>query len=534
MSDHFEKFVRSNREKFDQLEPKTELWDNLQQSLNQQAVGQAATASTSGTGATGLAKISLFWKIAAVAVVTGITGTALYFGLGGSKDSAKRDAAQITQGNTVVAPNPGPPAPPLVNPPLADANVGYHTFTVEASAGAVLTLPNGSRLTVPANGFVTPDGQAVAGKVTLQYREFHDAADVILSGIPMYYAEKGKSESGIFQTAGMIEILGNQNGNPIAIAPEKPITIDMVSFAEEDNYNLYYLDTKERGWKDIGKAKMRKRDLPKTAKVAVEETAPTQVLRKPINPAKIKKNTELSFAVNYEDFPELKPFKDLRWVAADPAELKKKEWIFTQVWNDVQLERIEGDQMAYRFQLKNKKKSETIVANPLLQGEDYEKALADFNAGMASHKKLGDQRRKEDVRRNIEANVVRTFEATGFGTYNCDRIYQMPNVATAKCEFAFDDDEYVDPTKTKIFHVTGNFDVVIPIENYAKGYTMSFSRSSRNRLVAVLADGEIAISQPKEFQALELYSKSNPAVIRLHNSGATVKTPEDLRILLNI
>lgn len=538
MSDNFEKFVRANREQFDQLEPKAELWDKLQQGLGQQAATQAATNSSSSAGASGLAKVGTIWKMAAIAVVVGVTGTALYLGLGGNKKDGKTDPTTPAANTTTIVQDDKAALPPLVAPPIANATVAYHSFTVEVAKGTVHTLPNGSKLTVPANGFVDAQGQPVSGTVTLQYREFHDAADVLVSGIPMYYAEKGKPESGIFQTAGMIELIGNQDGQAVAIAPGKPITIDMTSYTDEDDYNLYFLDPAQRGWKDIGKARMTK---PKTSKVDVEITDTTAVdiamaPRKPIDPAKIKKNTELSFAVDYTDFPEFKPFKNLRWVAADPVELKKKEWIFTQVWNEVQLERVPGKEMAYRFLLKNKKKKTELTAYPLLEGDDYQKALADFNAGMDKHQNLNKQRRNAAVRKVAEQRVLRTFEVSGFGIYNCDRIYKMANPQSIQCEFAFDEDSYVDPKQTKIFHLTGNFNVVVPIENYANGYALNYSASAKNFLVAVMSDGQISLFGPDEFRQLDVrrtLQDGKPAQIRLRNTGNVITTPDELRSLLN-
>lgn len=544
MSDHFEKFVRSNREQFDQLEPKAELWDKLQQGLSQQAATQAASSSASSAGASGLAKVGAIWKMAAVAVVVGITGTALYFGLSGKAKDGKTDGTQPAPGQTVAATTDSAanqPETPLVNPPIAGATVAYHSFTVEVAKGTVHTLPNGSKVTVPANGFVTADGQPVTGSVTLQYREFHDAADVLVSGIPMLYNEKGKPESGIFQTAGMIELIGNQNGEAVAIAPGKPITIDMTSYTDEDDYNLYFLDPAQRGWKDIGKAELRK---PKTAKVEPDEEQASKAgkgqdiaPRKPLDPAKINKNTELSFAVDYTDFPEFKPFKNLRWVAADAAELKKKEWIFTQVWNEVELKRLDGKDMAYRFILKNKKKKAELSAYPLLEGEDYQKALADFNASMAKHDKLNQQRRQEGMRKVAEARVVRSFQVAGFGIYNCDRIYKMKNATTMQCEFAFDEDSYVDPAKTKIYHLTGDFNVVVPIENYAKGYSLSYSTSAKNYLVAVMANGSIGLFGPGDFRNLDtrkVILSGKPAQLKLANTGKFINSPEELRSLLDV
>jgi hypothetical protein len=541
MSDHFEKFVRSNREQFDQLEPKAELWDKLQQGLNQQAAAQAATQSAGSTasssGASGLAKVGTIWKLAAAAVVIGITSTALYFGFSGDKKDGKVPTPS-TASTTMVTPANEAALKPLVAPPIAHAAAAYNQFTVEVGKGGRFTLDNGTVLTVPANGFVTQDGAPVSGKVTLKYREFHDAADIMLSGIPMLYDEKGKSESGYFQTAGMIELLGEQDGQPVAIAPERPINVQMASFTEDDDYNLYFLDPQARGWKDIGKAKMSKRPQAKTVMVASDsDSTPMFADRKPINPKKVKPGTELTFAVDYTDFPELKPFKNLRWAASDEQELKKKEWIFTQVWTKIELEQIEGDEMSYRFKLKNKRRDATLLATPILEPGDYEKALASFNAKMKNHKSLEKQRKEEYSRRVAEANVLRTFNVIGFGIYNCDRILRMAKPRTVQCEFAVAEDLYIDPA-TQFFHLTGEFRAVIPIISNGRGaQPLTFSAAAKNYIVAVMPGGTLGVAGPEAFDKLdptEQERTGKPFRIDLQNTGKTVTNAVELRDILGV
>ncbi|NJN77433.1 MAG: hypothetical protein HC803_03155 [Saprospiraceae bacterium] len=64
------------------------------------------------------------------------------------------------------------------------------------------------------------------GKVDISYREFHDAAAIIASGIPMTNSEGDK----YMETAGMFEINGSQNGQEVGIADDKEIEVKMGSF----------------------------------------------------------------------------------------------------------------------------------------------------------------------------------------------------------------------------------------------------------------------------------------------------------------
>src|SRR6478736_1263421 len=57
----------------------------------------------------------------------------------------------------------------------------------DASQPQHLELPSGSFIDIPANAFVDGKGNPVTGKVKLSFKEYHDAADIILSGIPLEY-----------------------------------------------------------------------------------------------------------------------------------------------------------------------------------------------------------------------------------------------------------------------------------------------------------------------------------------------------------
>lgn len=67
-----------------------------------------------------------------------------------------------------------------IEPPFKTIPAVYDQFELNAAEAKVLRLPNGSSIDVPENAFVDKDGKSVTGKVSLKYREFHSASDIIV------------------------------------------------------------------------------------------------------------------------------------------------------------------------------------------------------------------------------------------------------------------------------------------------------------------------------------------------------------------
>ncbi|MEO1654321.1 MAG: hypothetical protein AAFU64_12320 [Bacteroidota bacterium] len=92
----------------------------------------------------------------------------------------------------------------MIRPPLPKLDISYQSYTFQASEGDTLKYKTGTEIFVPGDAFVDSSGQSVSGQVEIQYREFHNSLDVLLSGIPMAYDSAGVQTP--LQTAGMFDI----------------------------------------------------------------------------------------------------------------------------------------------------------------------------------------------------------------------------------------------------------------------------------------------------------------------------------------
>ncbi|TAE17989.1 MAG: hypothetical protein EAZ95_05500 [Bacteroidetes bacterium] len=159
--------------------------------------------------------------------------------------------------------------PAFVQSPLPQADVPYQTYTFEAEKGAELTYKTGTKISIPAHALLDEAGKPVSGQVSLAYREFHDALDVLVSGIPMQYDSAGTRQS--LQTAGMFDIRAQQAGKNLRLAKGKQAKIDMASWQADADYNFYSLDTVQRNWTYKTREKVIINETKQREKIALEQ-----------------------------------------------------------------------------------------------------------------------------------------------------------------------------------------------------------------------------------------------------------------------
>ena len=155
-------------------------------------------------------------------------------------------------------------------PPIPGFEIQPEEYTIDPTADTTLVMPSGTTLFVPANCFVRADGKAIEGEVTITYREFHDAIDIMLAGIHMDFYSMG--ERRIFTTAGMFEIDAYNGDNEVTFAEEKEIDIRFASQYQGDDYSFFYLNPETGAWEWV--------DLPEPAEVNVEKVEARKELEK--------------------------------------------------------------------------------------------------------------------------------------------------------------------------------------------------------------------------------------------------------------
>jgi hypothetical protein len=374
--------------------------------------------------------------IAGVAVVCTVTYFSVF-----KKNPPKQisnDKTSTTQNSTL---NHSKTSKAFIQPPVAKLNVPYASYKVNAANGGTIKHSSNSKITIPKKAFVNKSGEDIIGDVEIKYREFHNQADIIASGIPMTYDSAGVHSA--LESAGMIDIKGYQNGEPVFINPKKQITVEFKSEYPSDKYNMYVLDTVAENWTYLNRDNSLKgHEIPKREmgvkgqdneisvnsvsektkelqkqldaippKIENEKNAfskkigQLQKVSEPIKPAKaIEGKPQFELEVDYKEFPELASFKNAVFeVGSENKNFNSKLADIT--WSSVEIS--EGTQKGknYLLTLKFRERTEKLIVYPVLVGTNYENALKIYET------KFNDYKVQLTKREANELKLKQEFEA---------------------------------------------------------------------------------------------------------------------------
>lgn len=131
----------------------------------------------------------------------------------------------------------------------ADWNVESTYMLVPSTQPSELTYErSGTKIKIPANAFTYQDGTPVEGEVLVQYREFRDPADFIVSRIPMQLEHDGVP--GYFNSTGMFEVRAyDQAGTSLQLQDDKELSLDFVQTQLAEGTQFWQYDEENKSWK---------------------------------------------------------------------------------------------------------------------------------------------------------------------------------------------------------------------------------------------------------------------------------------------
>lgn len=314
----------------------------------------------------------------------------------------------------------------FINPPSKKINVPYNSYKINSAKGGEIAHHTASKIKVPAKAFVNKAGMEIVGDVEIHYREMHDRAEIIASGIPMTYDSAGTQYH--FESAGMFDIKASQNGEEVYLKRDKPVTVEMVSRQSADSYNQYYLDTVKQNWVVIkhDSPVMAKSKPPENAHAAKE--APVQIkkleqkielipvkidsvktvytkkidkLPEPKQPSKPSKATpgkpKFELDVDYKDFPELSAFKNAQFEVGNENTNYSKE-LHSITWNSATIS--EGPQKGknYLLTLVQRQKIVKLIVYPVLTDADYAVAQSTYEKKFIEYNKLLEKKEADELK----------------------------------------------------------------------------------------------------------------------------------------
>lgn len=103
----------------------------------------------------------------------------------------------------------------------ASNGVKTQTFAIDGVSGGQFSTPQGTKVTIPSNAFVSQGGNPVTGAVTIEFKDIYKRSDMLLSD---------RSTNSLYgmpiKSGGMFFIKAKQNNAVVSMAAGKKITIE--------------------------------------------------------------------------------------------------------------------------------------------------------------------------------------------------------------------------------------------------------------------------------------------------------------------
>lgn len=455
-------------------------------------------------------------------------------------------------------------------------NVAMTDYKVNADHGDTIVTPTGTRVIIPAGAFKDEKGNPVIGEVTISFREFHDVPSIFGSNVDMTYDSAGVERH--FESAGMVELYGYQNGKEVSINQDKPLIVELASQSPGDYFNIYYMDP-NGDWEYVSKdtAKLILQDVAVPVEAYDSEEAP--IINKKLQQYEKAKsgfekqvkeagliipqaaNDELfSVKLKYKEsqFPELKGYENVLFeVTGDNNDFDPN--LENEVWSDIEIAKPKDNYIMTLFGIEKVK----LIVRPVFASVDMEEAQANFEELFAaydaahqgilstSRNKMTEAYKTYKATQDSVINVInqtlnqaawsselegkkqtvkRVFEVDNFGFWNSDCPQNLPkgqevspvfvNADEVKDTLTFENLYIAEYNKNAFYTYWGNWGHKKYLDEKGKEKKMfespefTFNPESETVLWAITNKGELAVITPEELKKVS-FSKGSETTIKM-------------------
>lgn len=419
-----------------------------------------------------------------------------------------------------------------IKPAFEGVDVPFQKYVVNCKQGKKINIEKtGTVIEIPADAFVDANGQAIKGEVEISFREFHDAADIIASGIPMQNPETGE----YMETAGMFEIKGNCAGKEVFIKEGKNVNVQLASYNPGNRFDFFQLDPNKGSWttkQEKGEPVINLQRAQELKKLVNE--AP----QKPVAPLKFGNTDKFVFDLNvdYKRYPELSMFKDVIWQFAgnknDKDNPENNPEAFSTDWTSIDLKKNADN---YSILLKTNNKSFEMRVLPVLKGNDYTKAMADFDKKMGNFEKAKEALTQRQEMYERQAELQRSYALSGFGIYNWD-FWKGDNRQQLEASIDFDAEfDYAENLSSVDIFLVNNDRKAVVRYSIANMKNFVYPKGDQNRLIAVLPGNKVACFTEADFAALEKnknFAKGEKVTLRMKTADIKINSVADISSIL--
>jgi len=457
-----------------------------------------------------------------------------------------------------------------VSPPLPMLDIKPQQFTVDAGAGFTFTSQHQSVVTIPTHAFVDKNGNKVKGKVDLKYREFYNYMDIFRSGIPMTYESGGMEQQ--LESAGMFELTASKGNEPLYVNPESRIAVMMSSMNRNPGYNIYYFDKKTSKWIDKGPSmavttrgnantfqlnnswedSIEKRfyyTLPDYTIKMIGKWQPGRTKNSLFSSKQQPSRFTFHFVSTQQSTPELNTLRTITWryTGADSKTLFEK--IFNKrtgqsVWKNALITHQQEDD-TYLLTLSNDTFTTSLKIIPVLPTEKsvikFQETISPFllaQENRITSQKAAFEKFQSDTTEYFASNprfikrtvskqysVMRQFAVDGFGTWNCDKPFTVPNAITLNVIFKDENNQTVKPMM--VYLVDKSLNTVFSFDLTPRN-RFRFNPASQNMVYALFPGDVIAVVRPEEFTKKYSTARNN-CVFKVNLNKSAVVTEKELK-----
>jgi len=380
-------------------------------------------------------------------------------------------------------------------PPLDKIDVPFHSFKVNVNKAQTLHLDNGTSIEIPEKAFVDASGNPITTPVQIAYREFHNASEILASGIPMKATHNDLE--GNMQTAGMFEIDAASGESKVFLANGKEIKVNMASHVDGDNYDFWQLEKENGTWKNEGTSSPIANSKKQEAK---KELAKLNRIKTPVKPVQFDKTkTVLNFDLNLDGFPSLKNMKNIFWQYTGKGnDPNQDKWIFKEKWETADIKLNRNNE--YTLILKNANKNFSTTVCPSQTGKEFDAAMASYENEMKAYKSTALSISDKKAFMDRQADFLRSVKVNQLGIYNYDILLKSPENLLFAANFDFGKEVPKSHSKVNVYLITNDARSVVAFP-YADRKRFGIDPNVDNKLVAILPNNKIATFSQKDFDA---------------------------------
>lgn len=222
-----------------------------------------------------------------------------------------------------------------VKPPFSKAIILPEKIQIDPTRDTMVMVANGSSISIPANAFVNKNGEPVKGEVSLEYRQFNSAAQILASGIPMVYEDE-KGESHQMESGGMFELRGKANNEEVSIAEGKKIGVNMSSPVKGE-FDFYYFEETDV---KVASSGIIPAAYAQNTSTANRKGSWKKLTSKVDNTEEeVKEDSGKHYALKFDTvkYPETKHLQSMKWKPWDNnfnvnPKVKENEWVLSEKW----------------------------------------------------------------------------------------------------------------------------------------------------------------------------------------------------------